>query len=68
MIRGLSEKYSIRPSEIIDVYDDLDYSEKIILDYFVSIVKSELGSKTKSIEDLNEELMKMQNKKMNNWR
>ena len=58
----------IRPSEIIDVYDDLDYIDKIMLDYFVSIVKSELGSKTKNIDDLNEELMKMQNKKMNDWR
>lgn len=39
-----------------------------MLDYFVATVKTELGSKTKSIEDLNEELMKIQNKKMNNWR
>ena len=58
----------IRPSEIIDVYDDLDYTDKIMLDYFVSIVKSELGSKTKSIEDLNDELMKIQDKRMNKWR
>jgi len=39
-----------------------------MLDYFVSIVKSELGSKTKSLEDLNEELMKIQDKRKNNWR
>lgn len=50
---------------MLDVYDDLDYNEKIYLDFFVSIVKSELGSKTKDMNQLNEELASMQNKKKN---
>ena len=52
---------------MLDIYDDLDYNEKIYLDFFVSIVKSELGNKTKSIDGLNKELASMQNKKKN-WK
>ena len=49
----------------MDVYDDLDYNEKILLDYFVSIVKSELGSKTKNLDQVNNYLKDIQNKRMN---
>jgi len=56
MIREISEKFNLRPSDLLDTNDELYDNEKIHLDYLVAIARSEEGSKTMSGEELESHL------------
>ena len=52
MIRVVCERFGLRPSDLLDEYQDLSLMERIYLDLLVATARSEEGSKTMNSAEL----------------
>jgi len=52
LIRVVCERFGLRPSDLLDEYQDLSLMERIYLDLLVATARSEEGSKTMNSAEL----------------
>jgi len=59
----ICREFGQRPSSIIDTYDELSHMEKIVLDIKVLNARSAEGEKTMDIDEVNDYLKNIQDKR-----
>jgi len=60
LIRVVCERFGLRPSDLLDEYQDLSLMERLYLDFLVATARSEEGSKTMNSEELQEHLRRVE--------
>ena len=60
MIRVVCERFGLRPSDLLDEYQDLSLMERIYLDLLVATARSEEGSKTMNSVELQAHLARVE--------
>ena len=60
MIRVVCERFGLRPSDLLDEYQDLSLMERIYLDLLVATARSEEGSKTMNSAELQAHLARVE--------
>ena len=57
------ERFGLRPSDLLDEYQDLSLMERIYLDFLVATARSEEGSKTMTGAELQAHLARVEEMK-----
>ena len=66
MIRVVCERFGLRPSDLLDEYQDLSLMERIYLDFLVATARSEEGSKTMTGAELQAHLARIEEMRRRN--